>query len=85
KDLANAVRRSMKAQRELQKSIDQLEAQQLEMERSMEEYGLPLIRIEKTIHAGVQMQIGDAHLTIEHTRPGGTFRRDPETGQITQS
>jgi hypothetical protein len=85
RDSANAVRRSMKAQRDLQKTISCLEGRQREIQIMMAEGGLPLVRIEKTIHAGVHLQIGDAHLTIEQTRPGGTFRRDPETGKITQS
>ncbi len=85
KEHASGVRRAMKAQRDLAKSIAQLEKHQREIEATMAAGGLPNIRIEKTVHAGVHIQIGDSHLTIENTRPGGTFRRDAQTGQITQS
>jgi uncharacterized protein (DUF342 family) len=82
---AAGVRRTMKAQRDLHKSIALLDKRQIEIQIAMVEGGLPLVRIDKIVHAGVRMQIGDAFLTIEHTRPGGTFRRDAETGEITQS
>ncbi|MDF1836254.1 MAG: FapA family protein [Planctomycetota bacterium] len=85
KELANGVRRAMKAQRELSKSITMLDKRQREIEATMAIGGLPNVRIEKTLHAGVRLQIGDSHLVIHNTRPGGTFRRDPQTGQITQS
>ncbi|MBL4770132.1 MAG: DUF342 domain-containing protein [Planctomycetes bacterium] len=85
RDQASGVRRTMKAKRELQKSIAILNARREEIEASRTQGGYPLVRIEKKVHAGVRIQIGNAHLTIDHTRPGGTFRLDPETGKITTS
>ena len=85
RDQASMMRRSMKAKRELQKGISILNARREEIEASMSQDGYPLVRVEKKVHAGVRIQIGTAHLTVEHTRPGGTFRLDPETGKITTS
>ncbi|MFT7679073.1 MAG: hypothetical protein ACI8QC_003072 [Planctomycetota bacterium] len=85
RDQAGGIRLAMKAQRDLHKATAVLEQQQRDLEVAMASVGLPLIRIEKTIHSGVRIQIGDAHLSIDHSRPGGTFRRDPDTGEITQT
>lgn len=82
---AGGIRRSMKAQRDLKRTTDLLEQQQREFETAIFEDGLPELRVEKAIHSGVHIQIGNAHLFIDHTRPGGTFRLDPNTGEITSS
>ncbi len=83
RDQASGIRRAMKAQRDLKKTIELLQSQQRGLESAMAKAELPTIRIEKTIYSGVRIQMGDAHLLIENTRPGGTFRRDPDTGEIT--
>jgi uncharacterized protein (DUF342 family) len=82
---AVGVRQAMKTQRDIQNSITLLDKRQVAIQLAMVEGGIPFVRVDKVVHAGVRMQIGDAFLTIEHTRPGGTFRRDAETGKITQS
>ncbi len=85
REQAGGIRRALKAQRDLKKITDLLESQKHKLESTMIREDLPMIRIEKTIHPGVRIQIGDAHLLIDHTGPGGTFRRDPNTGEITLS
>jgi uncharacterized protein (DUF342 family) len=40
------------------------------------------IKVARKIYAGVQLQIGESQLTIDEERSGGTFRIDPETGEI---
>jgi len=80
---AGAVRRAMKAQREFMKARDLLETRREELEAALAFPEPPTVKVEQTIHAGVQIQIQDARLLIDHTRPGGTFRRDEETGEIT--
>ncbi|MFT7486795.1 MAG: hypothetical protein ACI9F9_002651, partial [Candidatus Paceibacteria bacterium] len=79
---AGAIRRAMKAQREFQKSRSLLETQRLEIEAAMAEADQPFVRVEKLIYSGVHLQIGDALLSIDSTRPGATFRRDAETGEV---
>lgn len=83
-ELAGGIRGAMKAQRDLKETTALLEQQQRELEAALADSSKLVILIEKTIHSGVRMQIGDAQLLIDHTRPGGTFRRDAETGEITQ-
>lgn len=85
RELASGIRCAMKAQRDLKKSTVLLEQQQGNLEAAMAEAGLPLLRIEKTIHSGVTIQMGNARLLIEQTRTGGTFCRDAITGEITQT
>jgi uncharacterized protein (DUF342 family) len=40
------------------------------------------IHVARKIYAGVHLQIGESKLTIDEERSGGTFRIDPETGEI---
>ncbi|MCP5021713.1 MAG: DUF342 domain-containing protein [bacterium] len=85
REQAGGIRRAMKAQRDLRKVTDLLEQKQRDFKTSTFKDGLPVLRVEKTIHSGVNIQMGSAHLFIDHTRPGGTFHLDPNTGEITSS
>ena len=83
KEQADKVRTAMKDQRELIASVANLELNQSDLEAVMKNVNPLAIRIEKTVHAGVQIQIGNAFLKIENTLQGCTFRRDAETEEIT--
>ncbi len=85
REQAGGIRRSMKAQRDLKKVTDLLEQQQRAFRTSTFKDGLPMLRVEKAIHSGVHIQMGSARLFIDHTRPGGTFHLDPNTGEIISS
>jgi uncharacterized protein (DUF342 family) len=80
---ATAVRAAMKARRDMQKRITLVEHRKRTIEAAMASGPAPFVRVEKQVHAGVQIQIGDAVLSIDRTRAGGIFRRDAETGEIT--
>ncbi len=84
-ELAAELRTCMRDQLEVNQAIESKEAQRDESERALRTDQPPVLRIEHTIHAGVQIQIGDAFLQIDHTRRGGVFRLDPETKEIVSS
>jgi len=80
---ALTVRRAMKSQRETAKATAQLEARMRAIKEALEHTDPPFVRVEQKLHAGVELQIQDAFLLIDHSRPGATFRRDPATRDIT--
>ncbi len=81
-EFAIELRTCIREQGEQNRAAELVEAQLLTIETDLRARKAPVIRIEHAIHAGVQIQIGDAFLQIDHTRPGGTFRLDPETEEI---
>jgi len=68
--------------RDLGTDIRKLEQDQEALESFLDPAKPTVLRVEKVVHAGVRIQIGNSHLKIDKTRPGCTFRRDPETEEI---
>ncbi len=82
-DIAKGVRRNMKALRDQTKQQGMLQKQLAEMEAQLFGVDCPTIRVESTLHAGVELCIGSASLLITHKRSGGVFRLDEDTQEIT--
>jgi len=78
-----AVERLLTAKVEVEASLGELQERQKEFEQRLTLVEEPTIRVETRVFFGVELRIGDARLVIETSRPGGVFRRDPETGGIT--
>jgi uncharacterized protein (DUF342 family) len=80
---AAAVRRSMKAIRDSKKRAALLKKRKTELEDIVYGDDQFCVRVDKQIHAGVEIQILGVSMLVTTTRSGGTFYLDPLTGMIT--
>ncbi|MCB9916553.1 MAG: DUF342 domain-containing protein [Planctomycetes bacterium] len=77
-----SVRRSMKAQRELDRDLQLLAARQAALEAELDAAPPPEVRVDHKVFSGVELLLGGARHVVERSGPGGVFRRDPATGEI---
>ena len=81
-EIAQDIRRSMKALSEERKQEELMARQLAEIEAQLVGVDDPTIRVESLMHAGVELRIGGVSLSVKSQRPGGTFRLDQETREI---
>ena len=81
---AKDVRAAMRLRLELGQAEAQLQQREIQLEAALQLEELPTVRVDGNVYPGVEIRILEAHMFIDQPGPGGVYRLDPQTGQITK-